>query len=274
MKLSVFKACIFLLLSLSRNIFCSEYELVQRSTPSFTLFLRKMLLFMHSTKFADYLSFSKRYVDITSPIYNMFGQTTLITPNIHMDVLCSTLAPLEHCWCGFIKKYDDEYHFSVTKPFEMIRICSNYDGWVYHKDTIMELYLDSGNLETDEPVRGSRHRRRNTINNNNGHSNSTSAKTIEKYKGSGLYQHDSGICPKHFSWCWCGLINTMDEYYGLATSDHPPLKPRVLIDCRPFEMRPFETRNCKPNSPLYRRIIGLGPDPYPCGSYDYGSTYF
>ena len=87
-----------------------------------------------------------------------------------------------------------------------------------------------------------------------------------------LYQHDEAFCPNGFKWCWCGLFNTIEEYNGLKREDKLAQSPRVMIDCRPYEQRPFETRNCRPI--LNDTLIDAKEPPFidskikmPCGTF-------
>ena len=79
-----------------------------------------------------------------------------------------------------------------------------------------------------------------------------------------LYKHYSILCPRDHRWCWCGVVSNLQEYYGMAVHTSY-FRPLVVIDCRPFEMRPFEKRSCSEDSvPWLERNIGKTE--FPCGS--------
>ena len=72
-----------------------------------------------------------------------------------------------------------------------------------------------------------------------------------------LNVHQDGLCTIEFKlWCWCGFINSLDDYYqgNNATANNnntnhtAQASPKVLIDCRAPAKRPFEARNLTDDS--------------------------
>ena len=235
--------------------------------------LAKSISFAHSYQGYIETKVTRKYLDIISPKYSVFMQTTLVELRTHMNELCPN--NIEECWCGFVNKPGDRLQPFATRPFLMMQICCSDTKWRKNKEIIVQEFLplfsqvrDRDGEVYDYHDEWIQHQDDmfNLPYNSSDTERTNRTATLENiYSDLNIYKHDESLCAEEFKWCWCGFINTLEEYHGLSIKDKEPLGPRVLIDCRPFEKRPFEKRNCTTSSPLRRMFFGIGPSNYPCG---------
>lgn len=80
-------------------------------------------------------------------------------------------------------------------------------------------------------------------------------------------QHDASLCRKPFEWCWCGYVPSLSDYYDFK--EQVFYSPKIVTDCRRYSARPYEKRNCKPETmdtrPWYKKLLFLSPNTTPCG---------
>ena len=258
------------------SVFMTSITCLNTATLKLALPLHKLLmntlLFNHRYEPAVYIAYVKRFVDLQSPINQELPQISLVETQLHMGELCpkktNSFFTVE-CWCGFINKAGDEKYPFATRPFVMMKICHQLKSWAVYKDKTIQKFLNAFNMVRDEngKMYDFHQARKETLIDRDLKIN----QILQFFKDSIFYKHDESVCPEGFKWCWCGYVNTLDEYNGEVAKLEYPIASRVLVDCRPYEKRPFEKRNCKPdakNIPFYRSILGLGPEKFPCGSFE------
>ena len=220
--------------------------------------LMKFLSFTYSNKLSIDSSYSRKYLNIVSPVSDQIAQAVLVAPRIHMDELCPV--SYDHCWCGFQYKPGDHLQRYASRPFLTMRICIQTDNFRTNKEFLVEKYSSLFSLQRDkngqefdfhvyrEEFQTIKYLSRGIQAKTRAKQIQNNISTVKKlYNHTVLYKHDESVCPQHFKWCWCGFINTMDEYNGKSICSKRFEECTVLIDCRPFKQRPFETRNCSPD---------------------------
>ena len=258
---------------------CSDKGIGHLPVPEIVLNqTRSLVIFVRDNTEHFVFSFVKMFKTIKSPQANLYQQTVLIHMRTHIDELCPYLG--NSCWCGFFDESDSFLYNQSSEVFAFLSICSTDPIWLDYKEKVMTAHFKQFdrlnpnttiNFKIHEKYQAEMLRFCNHTQPNNsrdiGRSNRTA--TIEEhYKHLGLYKHEKKLCDDNFKWCWCGPVNSLEEYHGLSIQDKKRLEPRVLIDCRPYEERPFEKRNCIPDLkhiPFHRRFLGLRADRFPCG---------
>lgn len=194
-----------------------------------------------------------------------------------MDEFCAD--DFHQCWCGLL---DDFKNFPIgtrtqQRVYILLKICSSDPEWLKNKNTFIpddnfnafkELLLPNGTKIF--------YNRKLYL---NLHKQGMDAKHIYDYQKTGdfdlrLYEfnkHYPSLCPPRSAWCWCGIVGSWKNYYSKPNKTNTVDIPKVVIDCRPVSFRPYEIRDCAPEStnnlPWHRKLFGPGAQHFPCGHF-------
>ena len=244
----------------------------RNSSKSLKNYVRSLEVFTRDNTGPFYMSYFKDFVTINSSNASQFNQTVLVSMRSHVDDLCPYY--IQFCWCGFVEKSEDSLSGKSPGQFVFIRLCLTDPMW---EDNIKELMAfhfdryDRSNKEADPNIKARQIQKESmfTLNRSKIQSTQNVTKTIlDQYRNSSVYKHDDSLCPAGFKWCWCGLVNTIDEYHGAFLGGQVVKKPVLVIDCRPYEQRRFETRKCRPDEksvPFYKKDLSKVKETFLCG---------
>ena len=187
----------------------------------------------------------------------------------HMDELCPD-SDVKECWCCL---FDEEL---PAEQVTLLKMCSSHPKWIENKsdfmsdgfelfryghfpngtkrmrygESIQQSYLDSHKAQRTQPQ-------------------NIAILDNQLWNSYELNRHNSSLCPYGWAWCWCGLVGDIVQYLSAKTPTIMVQSPRIVIDCRPYRLRPYETRDCAPEAkdklPWYRKAFGPLPRRFPCG---------
>ena len=192
----------------------------------------------------------------------------------HTNELCPE--QLDECWCGFADDASD-FQIDISKrKLVILKMCSSNAEWKKTKSQITE--NDFSSFQTVVSSNGTTYELSDNFiekiieNAQKSRKNSTelSDDNLKKWKSLKLNQHDESLCPYRFAWCWCGYVGNIKDYAAGKKSTEIVETPRIMIDCQPFQNRPYETRNCTIQTgdslPLHQKLAGSKVY-FPCGHY-------
>ena len=162
----------------------------------------------------------------------------------HTAELC--LDAYQYCWCGFVEESDDFLFGKSPELFLHVKLCISDAVWQADVSKIMKTHFDffdennedvSLNFKIHEELQLNKTLAK--VNSGLGNMSNGTVAILTRYKGTKLYQHDASACPDMYEWCWCGLVNSVDEYHGELIQGNLTEIPQLVIDCRLARERPF-----------------------------------
>lgn len=173
------------------------------------------------------------------------------TLNRHMEEFCPD--NIHSCWCGMLERYDCGFTitFNPSFPRDLTILCEKRP-YVFILDESRQ--ANSGLISKLQVHKVEQQLR-------------VLPTSAESSLGEDqFYKHNDSYCEPEYKWCWCGLVRNLNDYFGVLEESHHLIPPRIMIDCRPYKMRPFEQRICDPSEiSWYRKLITS--DSFPCGRY-------
>lgn len=224
-------------------------------------------------------NFSKSYIRMSSTLENQHSFLRLVTKYKHINEMCPK--DFRQCWCGLL---DDFKNFPIDhlndgiRTWMLLKICSSEPQWLENKDAFMQdkftdfeiLKLANGtNVLNGLKVVAGLYKELFT----------SSATHIYEYEETEDFdmrslefnKHYPSLCPPRNEWCWCGVVGNWENYLNPNRTKLIVDYPNFIIDCRYFNKRPFEERDCRPESadslPWHRKLFGPAPKDFPCGHY-------
>ena len=194
------------------------------------------------------------YRDDDEPSY--FPRVLIYRLNRHMDEFCAKLS--SECWCGMIEGYN-QYNQGVPKNPRVLEdlsiICQSKPIIVLQKPldkksqaNLLIEQIDQIENQTEEVV--------------SSENNWTSISQGEFNK------HTASLCPPYFNWCFCSYVRDLNKYMRTGAIRNRRTKTtKIVIDCRPYEMRPHEKRDCSQKQSSFLIRLFKSSNKFPCGQY-------
>ena len=221
------------------------------------------------------VTFSATYMPQMESRGHTYNVSKIVNSYVHINELCPD--ELDKCWCGFAndaKKFDLNL---ANRNIVFVKMCSSEPIWMQTKNQItVDDFLSLSSVELSNGTTYGINKKFNlmTLEKAQETRRNNSDKSVdikELWKSLELNKHDESLCPYRYEWCWCGFVGNVVDYFMGKKSTTIVEAPRVMLDCRTFERRLYETRNCTIQSgdslPWYRKIFGRPKVHFPCGHY-------